>query len=162
MSVRAATDADAQCIVDIVNPVIRDTPVTFTTKERSTEDVIAAIADAACFLVVEHEGKVVGFLSFDQFRKGPGYARTMEHSIVLAPAAQGFGLGRELMTEALNQARAAGVGSLWAGVSAENPAGVAFHSRIGFEKVAVLPKVGFKFGRWMDLVLMRKWLLDAE
>ena len=66
------------------------------------------------------------------------------------------------MSAAETEARAAGVGSLWAGVSGENPAGVAFHTRIGYAEVVRLPKVGFKFGRWMDLVLMRKWLLDDE
>ena len=55
-------------------------------------------------------------------------------------------------------ARDAGAISLFAGVSAENPAGRAFHARIGFTEVAILQRVGFKFGRAMDLVLMQKFL----
>jgi phosphinothricin acetyltransferase len=86
----------------------------------------------------------------------------MEHTIVLGEDARDRGVGRALMTALEEHARAAGVGSLWAGVSAENPKGVAFHERIGFEVVARLPKVGYKFGRWIDLVLMRKWLRDPE
>lgn len=158
MILRGAVAADAEAICGILNPVIRDTAITFNAQERTPADIVEAIDSAPCYLVAEAEGEVIGFASYDQFRKGVGYARAMEHSIVLADAARGKGAGRALMDAITKHARAAGVGSLWAGVSAENPDGVAFHAAVGFETVATLPKVGFKFGRWMDLVLMRQWL----
>ena len=158
MIVRAAVAADADAICGIVNPVIRDTTISFNSIERTPEDIVQAIASVPCYLVAEDADTVIGFASYDQFRKGIGYARAMEHTIVLAEAARGKGAGRALMAALCDHARAAGVGSLWAGVSGENPDGVAFHARVGFETVATLPKVGFKFGRWMDLVLMRQWL----
>lgn len=158
MKIRVAVPEDAPAIMAIQNPVIRDTAITFNSLERTPEAVATAISASACFLVADIDGQVAGFASCDQFRKGPGYARTMEHTIILAPASQGRGVGRALMVALQENARAAGVGSLWAGISGENPAGVAFHARLGFDEVARLPSVGFKFGRWMDLVLMRKWL----
>jgi len=159
MIVRPATAADAGAIALIHNPIIRDTPITFTTRERTPEDVAGAIAAAPCFLVAEEDGRVGGFASYEQFRKGPGYAQTMEHTIILAPSLRGRGAGRTLMAALEDHARSAGAGSLWAGISAENPGGVAFHAAIGFEHAATLPSVGRKFGRWMDLVLMHKWLM---
>ena len=77
---------------------------------------------------------------------------------MLDTPAQGGGVGRALMTAIEAHARSNGVHSLWAGISAENPGGVGFHRALGFVHVARLPEVGFKFGRWMDLVLMQKIL----
>lgn len=162
MIIRKATPADAVAVAAIQNPLIRDTAVTFNSLERRPEEIALAMQTLPCFLVAEVADRVVGFVSYDQFRKGPGYARCMEHTIILGPSAKRQGIGRALMNATERHARAANVGSLWAGVSAENPDGVAFHTRLGFEEVARLPKVGFKFGRWLDLVLMRKWLLNAE
>lgn len=162
MIVRAAMNADARALMTIQNPIIRDTAVTFNAVEKTEADFHAAFRDLPCFLVAEDVGRVLGFVSYVQFRRGIGYARTVEHTIVLAEEARGHGVGRALMTAAEDHAQAAGMGSVWAGVSGENPEGVRFHARLGYETVTTLPKVGFKFGRWMDLVLMRKWLGDAD
>lgn len=159
MIVRAARAGDAAAIAAIQNPVIRDTAITFNSVEKTPEMVEDAIRDLPCFLIAEADGMLLGFVSYIQFRRGIGYARAMEHTIVLAPEARGRGVGRVLMGAAEDHARGDGIGSLWAGVSGENPDGVAFHARLGYEEIARLPNVGFKFGRWMDLVLMRKWLL---
>lgn len=156
--IRPALPEDAEAIAALWNPYIRDSAVTFNSIEKTPEDVAALIAARPGFLVAEAEGALAGFASYDRFRGGIGYARTMEHTILLAPDRAGQGIGRALMAALEDHARAGQVHTLWAGVSAENPSGVAFHARIGFERVAVLAEVGWKFGRWMDLVLMRKGL----
>jgi phosphinothricin acetyltransferase len=160
--IRAATLSDAEAIGQIQNPIIRDTSITFNSRERTVDEIQEAIRGLPCFLVAETRGRLGGFLSYDQFRKGPGYARCMEHTIIVAAEARGQGLGLALIQAAVQHAKANGVGSLWAGVSAENPKGVTFHARNGFTEIAHLPQVGFKFGRWMDLILMRKWLGDGS
>ena len=159
MRIRHACSGDAAAIAAIWNPIIDDTAITFTTA-RKTEAALAADIEArgAAFQVAEAEGAVLGFATYFPFRAGPGYARTKEHTILLAPQARGRGVGRALMTALEQAARAEGVHSLWAGVSGENPGGVAFHAALGFAPVAVLPEVGFKFGRFMDLHLMCKRL----
>jgi L-amino acid N-acyltransferase YncA len=156
--VRAATSVDAASIAAIWNPQILDTVVTFNSVPQSDHHVADMIAQRPCFLVLEIEGKLAGFASYDQFRGGIGYAHTMEHTIILAPEASGRGAGRALMRALMDHARAAEVHTLWAGVSAENSAGVTFHTALGFKTVTVLPEVGRKFDRWMDLVLMQKRL----
>jgi phosphinothricin acetyltransferase len=143
----------------ILNEVIDNTTITFTSERKTVQYVRDDIAArGAAFQVVELDGEAAGYASYFPFRNGPGYARTKEHSISLAPRARGKGAGRALMAALEAEARREGVHSLWAGVSAENPSGRAFHAAIGYTEIATLSEVGFKFGRWIDLVLMQKKL----
>ncbi len=162
MTIRPAQTTDIAALLAIWNPIIRDTAVTFNSVEKTAADLQQMIADKAAaghgFLVAEHAGALAGFASYGQFRGGIGYAHTMEHTIVLGPNARGLGLGRALMLAIENHARSAGAHSIFAGVSAENPEGRAFHAAMGYAEVATLRQVGYKFGRWMDLHLMQKLL----
>lgn len=158
---RAATEADAAAVAAIWNPVIRETLFTFNSVEKTPEALAAQIHSCARegrpFIVAERDpGTIGGFATYGQFRSGVGYARTMEHTVMLAPAARGHGVGRRLMAALEEVAGCAGVHSLIAGISAENPAAVAFHAALGFAHIARLPEVGFKWNRWLDLILMQK------
>jgi phosphinothricin acetyltransferase len=160
--IRDARPDDCAAIAALWNPVIRDTAITFTTLEKTGASLQQTLAEKAAagfpFLVAEVAGAVAGFATYGSFRNGPGYVRTAEHTIILGPQARGRGIGRGLMAALEQRARAAGIHSLIAGVSGENPEGRAFHAAVGFAEIAVLPEVGYKFGRYMDLVLMQKRL----
>jgi L-amino acid N-acyltransferase YncA len=159
MSIRAARREDAAQICALWNPLIETTATTFTTTLKTVDSVAADIAARGDAFIVAYSGdQLLGFSTYFPFRSGPGYARTKEHSINLSPEARGRGTGRALMQALEAQARADEIHALWAGISAENPAGVTFHRRVGFTEIARLPEVGYKFGRWMDLVLMQKRL----
>jgi phosphinothricin acetyltransferase len=155
---RDATSADAGAIAAIWNREIRDGVSTFNTVEKELGALKAAIASEAVYVVAEEDGEVVGFATFGPFRGGPGYVHTMEHTIYLAEAARGKGVGRELMAALEAEARDRGVHVLVAGVGGENSAGIAFHKAMGFVEVGRMPEVGRKFERWMGLVLLQKRL----
>ncbi|MGY6632250.1 MAG: N-acetyltransferase family protein [Alkalilacustris sp.] len=159
-AVRSARPQDAAAIAAIWAPIIRDTLVTFYPHPRSAEEVAAMIADRQgaghAFLVAEAAGTLAGFASYSQFRTGPGYARTMEHSVILAPEARGRGLGAALMRRLEEHAAAAGHHGLIGAITAENAASRAFHRRLGFAEVGRIPGAGWKFGRFHDLVLVHK------
>lgn len=160
--IRAAQASDIPALLAIWNPVIRDTAITFNAVQKTPEDLAQLLSDKAAlghgFLVAEHMGMVVGFGTYGQFRNGIGYAHTMEHTIVLSDQSRGKGIGRALMTAIEDHARAGGAHSIFAGVSAENAMGYAFHLAMGYHEVVRLSRVGYKFGRWMDLHLMQKML----
>lgn len=162
MIIRAARVQDTSAIADIWNHNIRQTVNTFTTAEKTPEglarDIEMRAAEGKVFLVAEKVGQVMGFATYFQFRGGPGYAHTAEHSVMLDQAAQGKGTGRALMAALEDHARSAGMHSLIAGVAGENKSGAAFHEALGYRRIATLPEVGYKFGRWMDLVLLQKLL----
>ncbi len=160
--IRPARAADAPALAALLNHWIEGTAVTFNPVPKTEADILAMIADKAAaghaFLVAESGGQVIGQASYGQFRGGPGYRTCMEHSISLLPGAHGKGLGRALLTAVEDHARTEGARQMLAGVSGENPEGQAFHARMGYAHIATIPKAGFKFGRFIDLVLMQKFL----
>lgn len=157
--VRIADDSDCSQIMQIWNHYIDTTCVTFTTARKTLDDLqVQTRARGPLFLVARQDARVLGFATAFAFRSGPGYAHSFEHSVLLAPQITGQGIGRALMSQLKVNLRDQGAHCLFAGVSVENPAGIQFHARLGFRVAARLPEVGFKFGRFMDLVLMQKFL----
>ncbi|MEO0764938.1 MAG: N-acetyltransferase family protein [Pseudomonadota bacterium] len=152
--IRAAAVEDAGWIAAIWNAMIADTLSTFTTDPK-TESVIAGMIETRPVLVLADR---TGFATYGPFRSGPGYAATVEHSILLDKAAQGRGQGRALMQALMDHARGQGHHVMVAGISSANPDAVAFHATLGFETVAQMPEVGRKHGQWLDLILMQKLL----
>ena len=159
MSLRAAELGDAGAVATLWNGMIRDSLATFTTEEKTPQDIAGLIASRVdAFWVAEVAGAVQGFVTFGSFRGGPGYAATVEHSIVLAETAQGKGLGRGLMTRAMDAAAAQGHHVMVAAISSANPGAVSFHETLGFAQVGRMPEVGRKRDHWLDLILMQKIL----
>lgn len=159
VQIRQAQPQDAASIAAIANTLIRDTLFTFTTQERRPEEIATRLQeDPKPFLLAERDGRALGFATYGAFRSGPGYRHTQEHSIQLLPEAQGRGLGRALMAQLEEAARAREVHVLVAGISSANPKAVGFHSAIGFTRTGLMPQVGHKWGQWLDLILMQKRL----
>ena len=138
--------------------MIEGSLATFNSVPKPEAEVAALLeARPGAFFVAE-AGGVAGFATFWQFRPGAGYARTMEHTVVLAAEARGRGLGRMLMEAVLDAARARGAHVMVAAITGDNPGGVAFHAAMGFERAGLMPQVGWKDGAWRDLVLMQRLL----
>ena len=162
-TIRPVSLQDVPEIVALWNPWILETAITFNPVAKTPEDITALIDSRAAaghgfFVARAPDGQLLGFAGYSQFRGGEGYARSMEHTVILSPAARGLGLGRALMREIEDHARAAGHHLMIAGVTGENPKGRAFHEAIGYQLWGTIPGAGYKFGRHMDLWLLGKVL----
>ena len=101
---------------------------------------------------------VLGYGSFGVFRDFPGYVKTVEHSVYVAPGAQRRGIGRKLLEALVAEARGRQLERMVGGIDSNNAASIALHEAVGFERQGCLRGVGRKFGKSLDLVFMVKAL----
>lgn len=157
--IRPARRQDAVDICALWNSIIRETTITFTTVLKEPDEVETLVDDPLrSVLVAETAGEFAGFALINPFRSGPGYRKTVEHTVYLLPDAFGKGFGRALMDRLAIAVDALGHHVMVGAISGNNSGAVKFHLSLGFEKVAHMPQVGRKFGQWQDLILMQKTL----
>jgi phosphinothricin acetyltransferase len=111
------------------------------------------------WLVIEDGGEVAGYAYASQFRPRSGYRFAVEDSVYVAPKAQGRGHGRRLLQAVIDTCAAQGRRQMTAAVGdSANLASIRLHQALGFETVGVLPGLGFKQGRWLDVVFLQRAL----
>lgn len=160
--IRDAEPGDLPGILAIYNDVIatstaiyRDEPTTLAergqwldSRRKQGFPVLVALDGAA----------VAGFSSFGEWRHAPCYRHTVEHTVHVHADCRGKGTGRALVEALFPRARTMGIHAMIGGVDAGNEASIRFHERLGFERVAIFREVGRKFGRWLDLVFLQRFL----
>ncbi|ROP74232.1 phosphinothricin acetyltransferase [Curtobacterium sp. PhB115] len=112
-------------------------------------------ADGYPVVVAEVDGVVAGYATYSQWRPHQGYRLTVEHSVYVVESFRGRGIASTLMRALVEQATAEGRHVMMAGICSTNTGSIALHEKLGFATVAVVPEVGRKFDRWLDLTLMR-------
>ena len=161
--IRASRDEDVAAIAAIYAHHVLHGTGTFETTPPTVEDMAARRADVLGkglpYLVIEDGGQVLGFASCQWFKPRPAYRYSAEDSIYLHPDASGRGLGKLLLAELIRQAEAVGVRKLIAVIGdSANAGSIGVHRSQGFRQVGVLSSCGWKFDRWLDVVLMEKAL----
>ena len=160
--IRDASEADMTAILAIFNHEIATSTAVYMDAPTTLEERLAwwrgRVNDGFPVIVTEDATGVTGFGSFGEFRGRPGYRFTVEHSVYVRSDRRGRGLGAALVAHLLDRARTMGKHVMVGGVDAENLPSLQFHERLGFERVAHFKQVGFKFGRWLDLVFLQRTL----
>jgi phosphinothricin acetyltransferase len=108
--------------------------------------------------VAEKDGEVLGWGSLSWFRTRVGYRHSVEDSVFVRPDRFREGIGGALLADLVARARALGHHTVIGGIDAEQEASIALHARHGFREVARIREVGYKFGRWLDVVFMQRML----
>jgi L-amino acid N-acyltransferase YncA len=103
------------------------------------------------WLVAEEHGDVIGFTYAVQLKSRHAYRYTVESSIYITPQLTGRGTGKQLYNSLIANLRSRSVHSVIGGIALPNPASVALHEKMGFQKAAHFKEVGWKFNRWIDV-----------
>ncbi|ALV08079.1 Putative N-acetyltransferase [Roseateles depolymerans] len=115
------------------------------------------------YLVAERDGQVLGYAYANYFRPRLAYRYFVEDSIYLSPQAQGQGIGRLLLAELVARCEAAGARQMIAVIGdSQNLGSIGVHRTLGFEQNGLLKSAGWKFGRWLDVVLMQRQLGQGD
>jgi len=121
------------------------------------------LASELPYFVAEDGGRIVGYAYAAPYRTRAGYRYTVEDSIYVDPAAVGRGVGRRLLERLIEACAACGCRQMVAVIGdTGNLASIGLHESCGFARVGTLPSVGFKFGRWVDSVLMQRGLAAGD
>jgi L-amino acid N-acyltransferase YncA len=176
VSLRSASSADVSAIASILNHAIANTTAVWYQQAKTEAEIAAWLdekyrnelpvlvatavdGDSAMSPGVDDIGssEVIAYATYGPFRPWPGYRKTVEHSIYVAPQARRQGIGQKLQA-LIEHASQAGYHAMIGGIEAENHGSLALHRRLGFDEVGRLPEVGRKFDRWLTLVFVQKML----
>ncbi len=161
VQIRPATLADLQAINDIYNYYVPCSTCTYQEEPETMESRHAWFASHGehhPITVAAVDGEVVGWGSLSPFRDRSAYRYTVENSVYVSHAHQRGGVGRALLADLIERARTIGHHSIIAGIDAEQAGSIALHAKLDFTRVAHLEEVGYKFGRWLDVIYMQRKL----
>ena len=159
--IRTAEARDLVAITGIYEHAVRHGTASFELEPPSEREMArryeALRSGGYPYLVAQLEGEIMGFAYAGPYRARPAYRWTVEDSIYVAPAAQRRGIGRALLDRLIAEAERGGFRQMIAVIGdSANVGSIELHRAAGFRLVGTFDDIGFKFGRWLDTVLMQR------
>ena len=163
MPIRPAIPSDIPAIAAIYDEAVRTGTASFELQPPGAAEMArrhaAIVADGYPYLVLEEDGAIIGYAYVSAFRPRIAYRHTVENSIYVDASARGRGAGRRLLHALIEACTARGFRQMVAVIGdSANAGSIALHRACGFAGIGILPATGFKFGRWIDTVLMQRVL----
>jgi phosphinothricin acetyltransferase len=161
--VRDSTDADVPAIAEIYAHYVHSSLSTFEIELPSVEEMVRrraeTLANALPYLVAEIQQTVVGYAYAGRYHRRPAYRFTLEDSIYVRTGHVRQGIGAMLLSELIGRTTALGYRQMMAMIGdSANAGSIGLHAAFGFTHVGNLRSVGFKLGRWVDVVFMQRGL----
>jgi len=171
--IRRARESDVPGILDIYNDAILNTTALYTYEPFTLEMMRQWFAEKTAkslpvLVAIDPAGgkspsgiadpaapAVAGFASYGPFRPWPAYKYSVEHSIYVHKDQRGKGIAKKLLRDLIDHATNAGLHTIVAGIDSENDVSINLHKKFGFKETGQIGQVGYKFGRWLDLVFMQ-------
>jgi phosphinothricin acetyltransferase len=159
--VRPSTGADVVFIAGIYAHHVLKGTATFEIDAPDVEEIArrrdGVLREGLPYIVAECDGRVIGYAYAGSYRPRPAYRHTVEDSIYLHPDHTGKGIGRRLLSELLRQCELGPWRQMIAVIGdSANLASIQLHLNAGFRHAGLFQSVGWKFGRWLDTVLMQR------
>tara|TARA_Y100001970_G_C13676074_1_gene575417 strand:- start:6 stop:506 length:501 start_codon:yes stop_codon:yes gene_type:complete len=165
LELRLARNEDAEAIREIYNNEVSSGTATFDLVPRTPEqqrEWMTERSGAHVVLVAEVEGEIMGFGALSRYMKRPAYSTTVENSVYVRPECQGQGIGETILNSLIDRAAEHGFHTIIARIGSESEGSVALHRKVGFEEIGREREIGRKFGRWLDVVIMQRFLDDRS
>ena len=157
--IRAYQTEDTQAILDIINYNILHSTALYDYNIRNYEQQQAILEDKTNkgfpVLVAELNEELVGFGMYSEFRFREAYKFTVEHSVYVSEKHIGKGIGKVLLSELIQLAKAQGLHTMIGVIDSENQGSIEFHEQFGFKTVGIIKESGYKFDRWLDSVFVQ-------
>jgi L-amino acid N-acyltransferase YncA len=163
IEIRSASEADLPAVTAIYEQAVRHGTATFELDPPDLAEMtrrFGALTDGGFpYLVATLGGSTVGYAYAGPYRPRPAYRFTVENSVYLAPAAHRRGIGLKLLQRLMTDCESRGFRQMIAVIGdSANAGSISVHTKAGFTMIGTHPNVGFKFGRWLDTVMMQRAL----
>jgi L-amino acid N-acyltransferase YncA len=163
LEIRPTTAADLPSITEIYEQAVRFGTATFELIPPDLPEMtrrFRALMDGGFpYLVAALDGRVAGYAYASPYRPRPAYRFTVENSVYLQPAVHRRGIGLQLLQRLIEECEPRGYRQMIAVIGdSANAGSIGVHRKCGFEMIGTHPNVGFKFGRWLDTVMMQRAL----
>ena len=165
MPIRPAVKSDLPAMLAVYAPYVTDTEITFEYEPPSEAAFAARFARVTKYypwLVLEEEGRILGYAYADRAFEKAAYAWCADMTIYLDRKTVGQGRGRALYLALEEAVREKGIVILYALVTASNEPSLRFHASLGYREIGRLPASGWKHNKWNDVVWLEKRLAPPD